>query len=97
VVLVAAFIYATIHESKNKIEKNRVSSYFPKSTTLQENTPLKKSDVRERLDRELIVNINYTSTNLSYEHRAFPIIEPIPKKRTAFQRILNISQLLRVV
>jgi hypothetical protein len=77
-------IYATTYESKNKIEKTEVSSYFPKSANFAgENTPLKISDVRERLDRELIVNINWhTSTTLVIKraNRAFPIIEPILKK-----------------
>jgi membrane-bound lytic murein transglycosylase D len=77
-------IYATTYESKNKIEKTVVSSYFPKITNFAgENTPLKISDVSERLDRELIVNINWhTSTTLVIKraNRAFPIIEPILKK-----------------
>ncbi|SDX51119.1 lytic transglycosylase domain-containing protein [Flavobacterium degerlachei] len=77
-------IFATTYESKDKLEKTAVSSYFPASANFAgENTPLKISDVSERLDRELIVNINlHASTILAIKraNRAFPIIEPILKK-----------------
>jgi hypothetical protein len=45
---------------KNKIDRRKVyvSSYFPVTANFAgEATPLKISDVKERLDRELIVNI----------------------------------------
>lgn len=48
-----------------------------------ESTPLQISDVRERLDRELIVNINWPASSiliLKRANRAFPIIEPILKR-----------------
>lgn len=79
-------IFATTYESKNKVEmkKMAVSSYFPLTADFAgENTPLKISDVSERLDRELIVNINlHASTILVIKraNRAFPIIEPILKR-----------------
>jgi membrane-bound lytic murein transglycosylase D len=48
-----------------------------------ERTPLHISDVKERLDRELLVNANLDATTLlviKRANRAFPIIEPILKK-----------------
>lgn len=48
-----------------------------------EKTPLNISDVRERLDRELLVNANLDATTLlilKRANRAFPVIEPILKK-----------------
>jgi membrane-bound lytic murein transglycosylase D len=77
-------IYGTTYESKNKIEKTVVSSYFPVNADFAgENTPLEISDVSERLDRELIVNINWHSSTIltiKRANRAFPIIESILKK-----------------
>ncbi|EIA10595.1 lytic transglycosylase domain-containing protein [Flavobacterium frigoris] len=84
VLISGLLIFATTYESKSKIEKTVVSSYFPVSANFAgENTPLKISDVSERLDRELIVNINlHSSTILAIKraNRAFSIIEPILKK-----------------
>jgi hypothetical protein len=48
-----------------------------------EAAPLTIVDVRERLDREMIININlHSSTTLIFKRasRAFPVIEPILKK-----------------
>lgn len=48
-----------------------------------EKTPLNISDVRERLDRELLVNTNLDATTLlilKRANRTFPIIEPILKQ-----------------
>lgn len=48
-----------------------------------EQTPLNVSDVKERLDRELLVNANLDATTLlilKRANRAFPIIEPILKQ-----------------
>lgn len=77
-------IFATTYKSESKIEKAETSAYFPvKANFAGENTPLQISDVSERLDRELIVNINlHASTILVIKraNRAFPIIEPILKK-----------------
>jgi hypothetical protein len=77
-------IFATTYKSESKIEKAETYAYFPvKANFAGENTPLQISDVSERLDRELIVNINlHASTILVIKraNRAFPIIEPILKK-----------------
>ena len=48
-----------------------------------EKAPLNIADVRERLDREMVINTNLHSTTtliLKRANRAFPIIEPILKK-----------------
>jgi membrane-bound lytic murein transglycosylase D len=77
-------IFATTYKSESKTEKTETSAYFPVTANFAgENTPLQISDVSERLDRELIVNINlHASTILAIKraNRAFPIIEPILKK-----------------
>jgi membrane-bound lytic murein transglycosylase D len=77
-------IFATTYEAESKIEKTEVSSYFPVDIDFAgEKTPLKISDVYERLDRELIVNVNWHSSTIlviKRANRAFPIIEPILKK-----------------
>ena len=78
------FVFATTDEAKNKIAKESVSDYFPvKLDFAGEETPLKISDVKERLDRELLVNINLHATTIlaiKRANRAFPVIEPILKK-----------------
>ena len=78
------FVFATTYDSKNKIIKQRISNYFPDRIDFAgEETPLKLSDVRERLDRELLININSqaaTILDIKRANRAFPVIEPILKK-----------------
>jgi membrane-bound lytic murein transglycosylase D len=78
------FVFATTYDSKNEIVKEGVSDYFPvKLDFAGEETPLKISDVKERLDRELLVNINLHATTIlviKRANRAFPVIEPILKK-----------------
>lgn len=77
-------IYATSTETKNKITKEGTAQYFPTSIDFAgEQTPLQISDVRERFDRELLVNANLDASTLliiKRANRAFPIIEPILKK-----------------
>ena len=78
------FIYAASNETKNKIAHEGTSQFFPESIDFSgEKTPLQISDVRERLDRELLVNANLDASTLliiKRANRAFPIIEPILKK-----------------
>ena len=58
--------------------------YFPTQIDFAgENTPLNIADVRERLDRELLVNANLDATTriiIKRANRAFPVIEPILAK-----------------
>jgi membrane-bound lytic murein transglycosylase D len=84
VIISGAFIYGISTENKNKITKEGTSQFFPVSIDFAgESTPLQISDVRERLDRELLINANLDATTLliiKRANRSFPIIEPILKK-----------------
>jgi membrane-bound lytic murein transglycosylase D len=78
------FIFATRNPDEEKDLKKESVSIFPvKMDFAGEETPLKISDVKERMDRELLVNVNlHASTILAIKraNRAFPVIEPILKK-----------------
>ena len=69
----------------NELSKSAYKSatHFIKTMDFaNENVPLHISDVRERLDRELVINKNYHSNTtlvIKRAHRVFPIIEPILK------------------
>ncbi|QEE49711.1 lytic transglycosylase domain-containing protein [Flavobacterium alkalisoli] len=82
---------ATFHAVTDKeTAKNKenttteIINYFPaKADFAGEEVPLHIIDVKERLDRELMVNANlHASTQLILKraNRAFPVIEPILKK-----------------
>jgi len=76
------FVYSTT----NKIvvtEKREVVGLPLEIDFAGEKTPLHIADVRERLDREMVINTNlHSSTTLILKraNRAFPVIEPILKK-----------------
>jgi len=78
------FVFATTNDAKQKSITDETVSIFPvKLDFAGEETPLKISDVKERFDRELLVNVNlHASTILAIKraNRAFPVIEPILKK-----------------
>ena len=78
------FIFATTYDANKNVAKSESSDVFPSKLDFSgEATPLKIADVKERFDRELIVNVNlHASTILAIKraNRAFPIIEPILKK-----------------
>ena len=80
----SVFIFAANDPIKVKDETKEVAVNFPvKLDFAGEETPLKISDVKERFDRELLVNMNlHASTILAIKraNRAFPVIEPILKK-----------------
>jgi hypothetical protein len=85
IVLVSGLlIYATSTESKNKITREGTARYFPTSIDFAgEKAPLQITDVRERLDRELLINANLDATTLliiKRANRVFPVIEPILAK-----------------
>jgi hypothetical protein len=77
------FIFA-VSPQGNKVSKMIVSNYFPAKVDFAgEETPLKISDVKERLDRELLVNENLHASTiliLKRANRAFSIIEPVLKR-----------------
>ena len=82
--LCGLFIFAISNENKNKITHEGTTYYFPTEVDFAgENMPLELPDVRERFDRELLVNANlHASTILIIKraNRAFKIIEPILEK-----------------
>jgi len=84
VIASGALIYGTSYEQKNKITHETTARYIPTSVDFAgENTPLNISDVRERFERELLVNANLDATTLliiKRANRAFPVIEPILAK-----------------
>ena len=77
-------IFAISNENKNKITHEGTAYYFPTAVDFAgENTPLNIADVKERFERELLVNANLHASTiliLKRANRAFPIIEPILKK-----------------
>lgn len=77
------FIHAVSDKDINK-EIVKKEQYFPAEIDFAgEKTPLNISDVRERFDRELLVNANLDASTrliLKRANRAFPVIEPILKK-----------------
>lgn len=85
IVLISGFlIYGTSGDVKEKLLHEGTAMYFPIAVDFAgEKAPLQISDVRERLDRELLINANlHSSTTLIIKraNRAFPIIEPILQK-----------------
>lgn len=78
---------ALIHGVTNTKGKDATwenGDYLPEEINFAgEKAPLQIADVRERLDRELLVNANLHATTLlilKRANRAFPVIEPILKK-----------------
>jgi membrane-bound lytic murein transglycosylase D len=85
VVLISGiFVFGISGEKKDKLLHEGTAMYFPTTTDFAgETTPLHVVDVRERLDRELLINANLHSTTtliLKRANRAFPVIEPILQK-----------------
>lgn len=83
VVASGVFIFATTEGLETKIKRTPTFTIPTQMDFSGENAPLHISDVRERLDREMVININLHSTTtliLKRANRTFPIIEPILKK-----------------
>jgi membrane-bound lytic murein transglycosylase D len=82
--LTSIFIFALTGDSKNNAMREGTAMYFPSTIDFAgEEAPLKIADVRERLDRELLINANLDATTvliLKRANRAFPVIEPILQK-----------------
>ena len=78
------FIFALSGDEKKKLLHEDTAQYFPTAVDFAgEKAPLQIADVRERLDRELIVNANLHSATIlimKRANRAFPIMEPILKQ-----------------
>lgn len=77
-------VFALPGDEKEKAFREGTPMYFPTAVDFAgESAPLQISDVRERLDRELLVNANLDATTVLIIRRAnryFPIIEPILKQ-----------------
>jgi membrane-bound lytic murein transglycosylase D len=78
-----AFVHA-VSDKKVVNAAGATEHYFPTEIDFAgEKAPLHIADVRERFDRELLVNANLDATTLiiiKRANRAFPVIEPILKK-----------------
>lgn len=83
VIVSGLFVFALSGDDKKKLLHEGTSQYFPVSVDFAgEKTPLQIADVRERFDRELLINANLHSSTIliiKRANRAFPIIEPILK------------------
>jgi membrane-bound lytic murein transglycosylase D len=78
-----AFVHA-VSDKKVVNAAGTTEHYFPTEIDFAgEKAPLHIADVRERFDRELLVNANLDATTLiiiKRANRAFPVIEPILKR-----------------
>ena len=89
-IIATFFITAKISGDKDNIQKSTGLYYEVKALKIPENlsfagekVPLNEPDVRERIDRELLVNVYWQSNtllNIKRAHKFFPVIEPILKK-----------------
>ncbi|WP_396156995.1 lytic transglycosylase domain-containing protein [Flavobacterium sp.] len=82
VVLISGILIFSISgDNKAKVLREGTPMYFPTAVDLAgEPAPLQINDVRERLDRELLINANLDATTVLIIRRAnrvFPVIEPI--------------------
>ena len=79
------FIFSTTEPTKNTSDNYQIRALkIPNNLTFSgEKIPLDKADVRERIDKELLVNTYWQSNALlliKRSHKYFPIIEPILEK-----------------
>ncbi|NNT72098.1 lytic transglycosylase domain-containing protein [Flavobacterium sp. IMCC34852] len=84
VMLSGVLVFGTSGDNKEKRIHEGTAMYFPEEVDFAgEKAPLQITDVRERLDRELLINANLDATTaliIKRANRAFPIIEPILDK-----------------
>lgn len=84
VVLSGILIHAVSTDTATPVKDVKKENYFPAEVDFAgEKTPLHIADVRERFDRELLVNANLHATTqiiIKRANRAFPVIEPILKR-----------------
>ena len=84
-VLCSGLFIFSVSTDEKKLQLNEgTSQYFPLEVDFSgEKAPLQIADVKERFDRELLVNANLHSSTILIMKRAnrvFPIIEPILKQ-----------------
>lgn len=79
-----AVVHTTYQFKPDSTKTVLTGNYFPTEIDFAgEKTPLSISDVRERLDRELLTNANLHATTqiiIKRANRAFPVMEPILKQ-----------------
>jgi hypothetical protein len=84
VMLSGILVFGISGDNKDKLLREGTAMYFPTEVDFAgEKAPLQITDVRERLDRELLINANLDATTaliIKRANRAFPIIEPILAK-----------------
>ena len=84
VIVSGVFIYGTSYETSPKMTFETPKRFIPDTVDFAgERTPLNIADVKERFERELLVNANLDASTLliiKRANRAFPVIEPILKK-----------------
>jgi hypothetical protein len=92
IILVSSLLIFAEKENNSNLESDLNTSEFYKIKALKipenltfagEHVPIEKQDIKERIDRELLVNTYWQSNGLLFfkrTHKYFPIIEPILKK-----------------
>ncbi|ALM48385.1 murein transglycosylase [Flavobacterium psychrophilum] len=81
--LMGGMVVHTAHMKEDKTTVNKEYTFPSEIDFAGEKAPLNVSDVRERFDRELLVNANLDATTkiiIKRANRAFPVIEPILKR-----------------
>jgi len=82
--------FNALHVSDERTKKNTSESYTIKALKIPNNltfagekVPTELNDIKERMDRELLVNTYWQSNGLlliKRAHKYFPLIEPMLKK-----------------
>lgn len=84
VVLVSGVLIHAVSNERVADSSANEEAYFPTEIDFAgEKAPLNITDVRERLDKELLINANLHATTqliIKRANRAFPVIEPILKR-----------------
>ncbi len=84
VILVSGVLIHAVSTNQAETAHINKEQYYPVEIDFAgEKTPLNISDVKERFDRELLVNANLHATTqliIKRANRAFPVMEPILKK-----------------
>ena len=90
ILVIAFFLFNAISTQNMSDPKNTSDTYQIKALKLPtdlnlagERVPLEKADIKERMDRELLVNTYWQSNGLLLIKRVnkyFPILEPLLKK-----------------
>ena len=84
IIISGFFVFGITGDNKDKRMHEGTSMFFPENADFAgESVPLQITDVKERLDRELLINANLDATTvliIKRANRAFPIIEPILKQ-----------------